>query len=299
VSDSQIDERVFRDFERVRHDQIAASYHDFFSAITALAIEPLLAAANVTAGCRILDVACGPGSVASYSAHRGAVACGIDLSPRMIELANSLHVGIDFREADIEALPFQDDGFDAVVCSFGIGHFPNPERAMTECVRVLRPRGRLALSWWDLPSRARLQGIFVDALREAGATPPADIPAGPPIFRYSEDSELRRVLEHAGLEGIVIQQYSNMYRVDSIETLWTGSMGSLARTAAVVLAQTPDMQRRIRSAYNRLAGEYMDDQGLAIPIAFKVAAGRRPDQASCRLPCSVKTMRASDQRRFP
>lgn len=277
MSDSQIDERAFRDFERVRHDQIASSYHHFFSAVTALAIEPLLAAANVTAGCRILDVACGPGSVASRAAHRGAVACGIDLSPRMIELANSLHVGIDFREADVEALPFQDDAFDAVVCGFGIGHFPNPERAMTECVRVLRQRGRLALSWWDLPSRARLQGMFVDALRELGVTPPPDIPAGPPIFRYSEDSELCRVLEHAGLEEIMIQQYSKSHRVDSIEALWTGSMGSLARTSAVVLAQTPNMQERIRSTYNRLAGEYMEEQGIAIPIAFKVAAGRRPE----------------------
>ena len=276
MPDSQIDEGAFRDFERARHDQLATSYHQFFSAITALAIEPLLAAANVGAGSRILDVACGPGTAASHAAHRGALACGIDLAPRMVELANSVHVGIDFREADVEALPFPDRAFDAVVCNFGIGHFPNPERAITECVRVLRPHGRLALSWWDLPSRARLQGIFVDALREVGATPPAGIPAGPPIFRYSGDSELRRVLDEAGLVRIEIQQHSKSHRVDSIETLWSGSMGSLARTSAVVLAQTPDMQQRIRSAHHRLAKAFADEQGLAVPIAFKVAAGRRP-----------------------
>jgi SAM-dependent methyltransferase len=194
----------------------------------------------------------------------------------MIELASSLYPGVDFREGDVEALPFQDGGFDAVVCNFGIGHFPNPERAMSECTRVLSPHGRLALSWWDLPSRARLQGLFVDALREVGAAPPPSVPVGPPIFRYSEDSELRRLLEGAGLLGVEIQQYPNTHRVDSIETLWSGSMGSLARTAAVVMAQTPDMQQRIRAAYNRLAKDYADDKGLAVPISFKVAAGQRP-----------------------
>jgi ubiquinone/menaquinone biosynthesis C-methylase UbiE len=52
-------------------------------------------------------------------------------------------------------LPFEDGSFEAVVCNFGLGHFPRAEYAMAECVRVLRPGGRLAVSWWDEPSRWR------------------------------------------------------------------------------------------------------------------------------------------------
>jgi SAM-dependent methyltransferase len=276
VSDPQIDEDAFRSFERARHDSLAVSYHDFFAPITALAIEPLLTAAHVVPGCRLLDVACGSGVLTGHAAHRGAAAFGVDVAPRMIELARSLHTGIEFCEGDAEALPFEDSSFEAVACNFGIGHFPSAERAMTECTRVLRQRGHLAVSWWDLPSRARIQGLFVDALREVGATLPSDIPAGPPIFRYSEDSELRRLLERAGLVDVTIQQYSNTCRADSVDKMWVGSMGSLARTSAMVLAQTPEMQKRIRAAYDRLAETYTDERGLAVPISFKVAAGQRP-----------------------
>jgi SAM-dependent methyltransferase len=275
VSDSQIDDDAFRTFERTRHDSLAVSYHDFFAPITALAIEPLLTAAHVVPGCRLLDVACGSGVLTGHAARRGVAAFGVDVAPRMIELARSLHAGVEFCEGDVEGLPFEDSGFEAVVCNFGIGHFPSAERAMTECTRVLRQRGHLAVSWWDLPSRARIQGLFVDALREVGATPPSDVPAGPPIFRYSEDGELRRLLERAGLVDVTIQQYSNTCRADSVDKMWAGSMGSLARTSAMVLAQTPEMQKRIRAAYDRLAETYKDERGLAVPISFKVAAGQR------------------------
>lgn len=272
---SPAEDSAFRAFERTRHDQVAETYREFFAPVTALAIEPLFSAAELVRGCRLLDVACGPGVVTGQAAQRGALACGVDLSPRMIALAKSLHPAIDFREADVEALPFEDGSFDAIVCNFGIGHFPSAERAMVECARLLRAGGRLAVSWWDLPSRARLQGLFVDALREVDATLPPDLPVGPPIFRYAEDAELRRVLASAGLADIRIQPFSHTHRIESIDAMWEGSMGSFARTSAMVLAQTPEMQQRIRAAYDRLAGKYVDEKGVEVPVAFKVAVGRR------------------------
>jgi SAM-dependent methyltransferase len=274
MANQQIDELAFRSFERARHDALAGSYHDFFAPITALAIEPLLDAAHVAPGSRLLDFACGSGVLAGAAARRGMAAFGVDLAPSMIALARTLNPSVDFREGDVEALPFNEASFDAVACNFGLGHFPNAERAMTECMRVLRPEGYLAVSWWDVPSRQRIQGLFVDALQQVGAAPPPELPAGPPIFSYSEDGELRRLLEQAGLLSVAIKQYSSTYRVDSIETLWAGSMGSLVRTSAVVLAQTPETQKRIRAAYGHLASAYADNKELAIPISFKVAAGR-------------------------
>ena len=90
----------------------------------------------------------------------------------MIELSRRLHPGIDFREADVEHLPFADHVFDAVVCGFGLGHFPRPEVAITECIRTLTVGGRIAFSWWDEPARQRVQGIFRDAILEVGVSAP-------------------------------------------------------------------------------------------------------------------------------
>src|SRR5947207_1077685 len=165
-----------RAYERQGHDALATSYHAFFAAVTALAADPLLDALRLHPGTHLLDVATGPGALAAEAANRGARPVGIDLSPQMIELARRLYPGIDFREADVEHLPFPDDTFDAVVCAFGLGHFPRPERALAECARTLRPGGRIALSWWDSPARQRVQGVFREAIAEVGALVPPDVP---------------------------------------------------------------------------------------------------------------------------
>jgi ubiquinone/menaquinone biosynthesis C-methylase UbiE len=149
---------------------MAATYHDFFSPVTALAIKPLLDSLRLQAGAQLLDVATGPGSLAAEALSVGARPIGIDISPGMIAIAKSAHPGIDFRVAEVERLPFADDSFDAIVCNFGLGHFPDPESAITECVRTLKRGGRIALSWWDDPSRQRIQGLFREAIaaRRAG-----------------------------------------------------------------------------------------------------------------------------------
>lgn len=97
-----------RAFERQGHDALATSYHAFFAAVTALATDPLLDAARLHPGIHLLDIATGPGALAAEAANRGARPVGIDLSPQMIELARRLYPGIDFREADVERLPFAD-----------------------------------------------------------------------------------------------------------------------------------------------------------------------------------------------
>ena len=170
---SDVDVDRFRDFERTAHDRMAESYHAFFVPITEHAAEALLDAAGVRRGMRTLDIATGTGVVAAHAAARGSVATGVDLSSRMISLAAELHPGCTFREGDVECLPFTDASFDAVVCAFGIGHFPRPGVAVAECERVLGPLGRLSLAWWDLPVRNRLHGLLLEAVAHVDAKPPA------------------------------------------------------------------------------------------------------------------------------
>jgi ubiquinone/menaquinone biosynthesis C-methylase UbiE len=106
-----------------------------------LATEPLLDAVRLRPGMHLLDVATGPGALAAEAANRGVRAVGVDLSPRMLKLARRSYPAVEFHEADVEHLPFADGTFDAVICSFALGHFPRPEAAVAECVRTLNPGG--------------------------------------------------------------------------------------------------------------------------------------------------------------
>jgi SAM-dependent methyltransferase len=200
---------------------------------------------------------------------------GVDLSPGMIQLAKKSKPGIEFRVADVEHLPFGDASFDAVVCNFGLGHFPYPEASVAECVRVLKPGGRIALSWWDDPSKQRIQGLFREAIAEIGAAPPADVPQGHAIYRFADTQEFRNLLEEADLMDVSVEDYQTAYLISDVDTLWRGGLGSFALTAAAIAHQDAATQATIRAALERRAESYRTTAGLKVPVAFKIGAARK------------------------
>lgn len=270
------DADAFRQFERTAHDRIAMSYQTFFEPVTQHAMAALLETAQVSPGMRVLDVATGPGGVAVRAAARGAVVSGVDLAPRMIALAAQRAPQVDFRVADVETLPFAAASFEAVVCNFGVGHFPRPARALAECVRVLVAGGRLSCSWWASPARTRIQGVLMEAMQEVGAVPPPDLPVGPPLFQFAAADAFVALLAAAGLQEVAIQGHAYTHWVATPEVLWTGALGSLARTAATIRGQSPTMQQRIRQVFERLVSVYARDGGLVLPMAYQIATGRKP-----------------------
>jgi SAM-dependent methyltransferase len=237
---------AFRDFERQAQDRGAASYVHFFEPVTAAITDDLLDAAGVGAGVRLLDVASGPGATAARATARGAEAVGVDLSTQMVAQARSRHPHIEFREADAEALPFVDGSFDAITCSFGIGHSPNPDVAAREFCRVLRSGGRMAVSWWNLPHGAKVNGNFFDAMAEAQIKPPADLPVGPPITRYSDRATLLALLADGGLTGIAVRELTWTVAMSDTDRWWRGGLDTLVRAAVTILAQPPEEQQRVR-----------------------------------------------------
>ena len=269
-----IDRDAFRDFERQAHHRLADGYHEFFVPVTEHAAEPLLFAAGVRSGMRVIDVACGSGVIAKHAAKRGAIVTGVDLAPRMLELASKLNPDCTFREASVDSMPFKDGAFDALVCAFGIGHFPDPPTAVAECARVTRDGGVCAFSWWDLPARNRMHGVLLAAMEEVKPTPAANIPAGPPLFRYSEDAAFRGLLEAAGLKDVGVTPCAFTWRLPNAQALWTGCLRCMARNSALINAQTPEIRERIHEAFIRHANKHLAGSALDLPMAFKVCSGR-------------------------
>ena len=205
------DADAFNAFEVAGWERQVAGYEDFFVPITARLAVPLLEATAVGEGTRVLDVATGPGHIAAAAAERGASVVGADVAEGMLALARRLHPQLEFVYGDAEDLPFEDGSFDAVIAGFVLLHLGRPEQAAAEFARVLRPGGRVALAMWDTPDRSRLPGVLVQAIADAGAAPPPDLPPGPPIFRFSEEAELRGLL--GALEDVEVETVSFLHRV--------------------------------------------------------------------------------------
>lgn len=267
---------TFRDFERDVHDRLAVTYHQAFSPVTRHAIAPLLAAVAPLAGHRLLDVATGPGNLAAAAAAQGAQATGLDLSPRMLDVARGLHPGVTFREGDAEQLPFGDGTFDAIVSAFGVGHFPDAAVALAEWRRVLAPGGRIAVSWWDDPARARVNGVFFEAFGALGLSLPAAIPAGPSALRYATPAALTTLLRDAGLADVSVGTHTATHRLADTAALWHLAVSSYARIGAVIESLDDAGRAALFAAVDERLVPYRGPDGLDIPVAFHVARGVKP-----------------------
>ena len=109
-------------------------------------LDAYLAEVEFPPSARVLEVGCGTGAVTRLLAGRPGVAeaVGVDPSPVFVAKAGELAAGLgnaSFEEGDGRALRFGDGGFDVVVCHTVLCHVPEPERVLTEALRVLRPGG--------------------------------------------------------------------------------------------------------------------------------------------------------------
>jgi ubiquinone/menaquinone biosynthesis C-methylase UbiE len=131
-----------------------------------------------TPGKRILDLACGPGTLSFPLAHAvspGGEVVGIDLAPGMIEVARSetpAGLPVRFELMDMEHLRFPDHSFDAAVSGHGFQFVPDLRRALAESRRVLKPGSRMAASVPVDPSRPSEAQAILERM-VGGALPPA------------------------------------------------------------------------------------------------------------------------------
>ena len=272
-----IDPDAFNDFEARGWEGAAEGYDEFFGSVTGRIAEPLLDSADVTTGTQVLDLATGPGYVAGLAAARGAVPTGVDIADAMVALAKQRHPELEFVRGDVTNLPFSAETFDAVVGNFVVLHLGRPEELPREAWRVLRQEGRIALSAWDYPERARLFGVFVDAVAEVGAQPPDDVPVGPSFFRFSDEGEFASLLRYAGFDDVAVETIEFPHTVASSEGLWSGLLRGTVRTRALVLGQTEAVRGRIREAFERLVRPFaLADGRLELPVSVKLASGRKP-----------------------
>ena len=266
---------IFKTFERDGWQRQAPHYADHAGRMTVEAVAPLLEAIGARLGMRLLDICCGPGYLTAEATARGASAVGVDIAPAMVDIARGRLPGLDFRIGDAEALDFGDATIDAVACAFGMLHLAEPERAMAEAFRVLRPGGTYAFTVWDGPERATLLGIGLQAVT-AHADLSVPLPQGPPIFGLADRAHTIAVQHRIGFRDVAVRDLSIAFRAARAEEVWDFFEKSTVRTIAVVARQAPEVQARIRRAVIEAAGRHAGPNGVVIPSPALLYTARKP-----------------------
>jgi SAM-dependent methyltransferase len=194
----------------------------------------------------------------------------------MVIRARELYPAVEFHRGDAEALPFADAEFDAVTANFLLPHLARPERAMAELVRVLAPGGRLAMATWDVPSRARLFGFFLEAFNEVGAAPPSDLPAGPDVFRFADDAAFTELLTTAGLRDVEVSPIGFDHDGATSDEYWQALREGTVRMSSLLYGQSEETRQQIRDALERKLDEHRTPTDtITLPVAVKLATGTK------------------------
>jgi ubiquinone/menaquinone biosynthesis C-methylase UbiE len=268
---------TFKDLERTGWHERAPSYDDRVGRRTRTIAARLVDAVGAAPGKHFLDVCCGPGYSAGEAAARGADALGIDIAPAMVEEARRLFPQASFRIGDAEALDLLDASRDAVVCAFGMLHLPQPERAIAEVFRVLRPGGRYAWTVWTSGDTAPLSAIAQQAIKDFGNLD-VPLPPAPPRDLFSSERNAHAALEKAGFHNVLSEELAITFRAASLEEVWDWYERGTVRTAALLHLQTPEALERIKAAILAGAARFVGADGLSAPHNAIMHVASKPDR---------------------
>jgi SAM-dependent methyltransferase len=172
--------------------------------------ETLCEAAELDAGSRVLDVACGNGNAALAAAHRFCRVVGLDYVPALLERARERaqaeRLAIDFLEGDAETLPFPAESFDAALSTFGVMFAPDQERAARELVRVVRRGGKIALANWTP------EGFVGRMLVTVGKHVPPPAGVASPVY-WGNETRLRELFPD--VVGFHLRRRNFVFRYES------------------------------------------------------------------------------------
>jgi ubiquinone/menaquinone biosynthesis C-methylase UbiE len=241
----------------------------------------LVDAADPRAGETVLEVAAGIGDTGFLASERvgpGGRVISSDFSPAMVEAARrrgeALGVdNVEYRVLDAQALDLPDESVEAVVCRWGYMLMPDPEAALLETRRVLKPGGRLAFSVWgpaaENPWAATVAQVLVDAEH---MTP---LPNEPGIFAFADPARVEALVAGAGFEPPEITEVPMRWPFDSFEDYWGFTLDK-AGALAMVIEQLPAAdQESVRSSVREALGSKADASfeldGLCLNVSTRSA----------------------------
>ena len=177
----------------------------------------VMRAAGLQPGYQVVDVACGTGVLTRAAAQQvvpGGSVIGVDINAGMLAVAKRQSPQIEWRQAPAEALPFDDQQFDAVVSQFGLMFFADRQTSIREMWRVLRSSGRLAVAVWDALDNTPGYAAMAQLLRRLFGAEIAQALYAP--YNLGDRRALQAVFAAAGVPDVEIKTYTGTARFPSI-----------------------------------------------------------------------------------
>jgi SAM-dependent methyltransferase len=207
---------------------------------------------DLAPGQRALDVGCGPGALTDQLVDRlGADSvAAVDPSGPFVEACRARHPGVDVRVGTAEALPYEDDAFDAAAACLVVHFMTDPVRGLAEMARVTRAGGRVAATVWDLAgNRAPMAPVW----RAMAEVRPDE--SDESAMQGGRAGDLEDLMTRAGLRAVEGVEIPVTVAHPSFEEWWSPYLHGVGPIGETVAGLGPDQRERLEDAVRRDLGD--------------------------------------------
>ena len=229
-------------------------------------------AAGVHAGHRVLDVGCGPGALTGHLVERlgAAAVSALDPSPPFVAECSARFAGVDVRDGRAEEIPFPDAAFDCALAQLVLHFVSDPEQAVGEMTRVVRPGGVVAACVWDFEDEMEMLRHFWDAALEVDPAAPDEARS----LRFGGRDEIAGLLRGRGLADVVETNLSVSSSYADFDELWSGFLAGIGPAGSFCRQLTEEQRAAVRSGLHRRIGA--PEGPFTLGATARCATGRRP-----------------------
>ena len=253
----------------------ADAYDRYLGRWSRLFVPSLLAAAEVNAGHRVLDIATGTGEAALMAipaVGRMGMVVGTDISAAMLDAAR-VRLSVCFRAvtADGQALAFRDASFDAVVCQLGLMFFPDPARGLAEFRRVLCSGGRAAVCVISSPDKAPMWGPLAEALSRYLPDQRESFHLG---FALADAKRLERMFITAGFRDVRVTSETRYGTTASFDEYWAAVEAGTGQMPLAYLTLSEAQRQTVREEVRAKMLPYLSEGRLEMSVEMLIGVGR-------------------------